>query len=106
MFWYQIQMSLDEKDQFELLRDIAEHNAMFMNPEGVQQVRDSRENIYETPNDEFNKNLKDTFGRDISKINENEKIDFREVLKQHANNKKIDPYLNMDLDKVDFIPFK
>lgn len=106
MFWYQIQMSLDEKDQFELLRDIAEHNAMFMNPEGVQQVRDSRENIYETPDNEFNKNLKDTFGRDISKINENEKIDFREVLKQHANNKKIDPYLNMDLDKVDFIPFK
>lgn len=104
MFWYQIQMSLDEKDQFELLRDVAEHNAMFMNPEGVQQVRDSRENIYETPNDEFNKNLKDTFGRDISKINE--KVDFREILKQHTNNKKIDPYLNMDLDKVDFIPLK
>lgn len=105
MFWYQVQMSLDEKDQFELLRDIAEHNAMFMNPEGVQQVRDSRENIYETPNDDFNKNLKDTFGRDISKIDENEKIDFHGIL-QRIDSKKIDPYLNMDLDKVDFIPFK
>jgi len=106
MLWYQIQVALDDKDQFEILRDVAEHNAMFMNPEGVQQVRDARENTYETPEDEFNDMLKDTFGRDIPEVPENERVSFKDILEQQRKDKRVDPYLEMELDEVSFIPLK
>jgi hypothetical protein len=106
MLWYQIQMALDEEEQFELLRDVAEHNAMFTNPEGVQQVRDSRENTYETPEEDFHDILKDTFGRDIPEIPEQERIPFGEVLKQQRQEHKAKPYVEMELDEISFIPLK
>ena len=99
-----MQEALDEKKKFELLRDVAEHNAMFWNPEGVRQIRDSRENTFKTPDSDFHVMLKDSFGRDAdlekksAPLNEN---DFRKKL----DSKSIDPYLDMDLDEINFIPF-
>jgi len=101
-----MQVSIDEKEQFEMLRDVAEHNAMFMNPEGVQQVRDSRENTYETPEEDFRDMLKDKFGRDIPDVPEEERVAFSDILKQQRKDERVDPYLNMDLDEISFIPLK
>ena len=87
--WYQIQISIDEKENYELLREIAEHNAMFTNSEGVQQVRDARKNTYTSSPEDFEKNVEELFGRKIGEV---------------AN--KADPYLEMELDEVKFTPIR
>ena len=66
--WYQIQISIDEKENYELLREIAEHNAMFTNSEGVQQVRDARKNTYTSSPEDFEKNVEELFGRKIGEV--------------------------------------
>lgn len=107
MIWYQYQLSLDEKDQFEMLRDVAEHNAMFMNPEAVQQIRDARNNTYETPEEDFHDMLKEQFGRELPNVSKEDRISAIDVLKQQVeHSKKINPYMDMELDEVSFIPFK
>jgi hypothetical protein len=104
--WYQMQFIIDDKEQFELLRGVAEHNAMFMNPEGVQQVRDARENSFSTSDDEFDQLLEDTFGREspIDKT-ESEKsvVDVVDEIRQVS---KYNQVVDMDLDKIKFTPFK
>lgn len=85
--WYQGQFILEEQEVFELFRDVAEHNAMFMNPEGVRKVKESRENTYQTSDEDFDELIKGTFGRELGKT-------------------KSDPYLTMDLDEISFIPEK
>jgi len=87
--WYQAQLSLDEKEKYELLRDIAEHNAMFMNPEGVQSVRDARENSFSLTDEEFDQVLQENFGRRLDTPPE----------------PKADP-MNLDLDDITFTPIK
>lgn len=103
--WYQMQTHLDIKEQYELLRDVAEHNAMFMNPEGVQQVRDARENTFEMSDDEFNDMLEDTFGRSISKTRGDE-LDVMEMLRTDRLTSKYSQIVDMELDDVSFTPFK
>jgi hypothetical protein len=61
--WYAAQVTADERERFELLRDVAEHNAMFWNPQGVEQVRGSREKTYSVSNEDFASMLEQTFGR-------------------------------------------
>ena len=90
--WYQGQIYLDEKEKYELYRDIAEHNAMFTNPEGVQKIREAREHTYQTSDEDFEKLVKDTFGRELPK--------------QQKTGGKLDTYLEMELDDVSFIPEK
>jgi len=87
--WYQVQMSLDEKDSFELQREIAEHNAMFVNPEGVRKVRDARENTFETTDEEFDNILEDLFGNKLERSRTN-----------------VDTYLDMELDEIKFTPIR
>ena len=91
-------MELDIKEKYELLREVAEHNALFMNPEGVQQVRDARENSYETPEEEFNQMVKDMFGKELPREYAHGEPD---VLRQDRCSSVID----MDLDEVKFTPF-
>jgi hypothetical protein len=86
-------LSLDEDEKFELYRDFAEYNASFMNPEGVQQIKDARKNTYKVSDEDFNKFIEEKFGR---KLDENE-------IESEQNS--IDPYLNMDLDDVVFTPY-
>lgn len=90
--WYSSQLALDEEESFELMREIAEHNAMFTNPEGVEKIRNARKNTYETPDDKFEDMVSDMFGRSIPK-----KGDVGDYT-------PMDPYLNMDLDEVNFTP--
>jgi len=88
--WYQGQLSLDEFEQFENMRDIAEHNAMFMNPEWVQKIREARENTYQTPDEDFEKLVENTFGRKLPKPNDKSDLE---------------TFLDMDLDEVKFTPY-
>jgi hypothetical protein len=97
--WYQEQMNIDEEEKFELLRDVAEHNAMFWNSEGVQQVKEARKNTYKTSDEDFNKMVTEMFGRELS----SETVDPIEILEQNRK-KQSDLYLDMELDEINFIP--
>lgn len=106
LLWYQAQMNLDLKEQYEMLRDIAEHNAMFTNPEGVQQVRDARDNSFETPDEDFNDMLVDMFGRGLPEEDSKEEVDVLEMLKQERTTSQYSSIVDMDLDDVSFTPFE
>jgi hypothetical protein len=102
--WYQIQFALDEKEKFELLRDVAEHNAMFMNPDGVNKIREARENTFAVPDEKFDKFIQEQFGRSVPK-KQDKNVDFKELFKREEQNKeKLNTYLNMDLDEIKFVP--
>lgn len=64
--WYGAQIAADEKDEYELLRDVAEHNAMFWNAEGVEQVRNAREKTFAVSDEDFGSIIEDTFGRKVN----------------------------------------
>ena len=93
--WYQSQIAVDNEEKFELLREMAEHNAMFWNSEGVAEIRRSRENTFETPSNEFSEMVEDMFGRPLPNKDGEQLDDSSSVL---------DPYHNMDLDEVKFTP--
>lgn len=96
--WYQIQYWLDEKEEFELFRDVAEHNAMFSNPDGVRQIRESRENSYKMKDEDFTGFIKDLFGRDMSD-------ETRPFNKQDIGT-DLKPYFDLDLDEIKFTPYE
>lgn len=99
--WYGSQIAKDDEENFELFRDIAEHNAMFSNPKGVAEVRQAREQTFKMSNKDFDTLIENTFGH---KINLNKKIviDKKDVEKK-VNTKS---YLDMELDDIKFIPFE
>ena len=99
LLWYQTQINLDMKDQFEMMRDIAEHNAMFMNPQGVKQVREAREKTFETPTEDFEDMIEEMFGRKIPE--KQEKGSMEDVVK----NIKSDNLLDIELDDISFTPY-
>lgn len=101
--WYQAQMIEDKKEHSEFMRDVAEYNAMFFNPEGVQEVRDARENTYEVPDKDFGYMVKEMFGRELPDEEDRKEMDPTEVLKEQER-AKLNPYLNMDLDEIKFTP--
>lgn len=100
--WYQAQLIEDEREKHEFMRDIAEYNAMFFNPEGVQQVRDARENTYNVPDKDFGYIVKEMFGRDLPSGPDGY-VDVMKLLKEQEQ-MKLNPYLNMDLDEIKFTP--
>lgn len=100
MAWYQVQLNLDEEEEFELLRYMAEYNAMFTNPDGVRKVREARDTAVSVPDGQFEDTIKELFGRELPK--ETKKFDPNELLTN--NEEKINQYLNMDLDEIKFIP--
>lgn len=97
--WYQMQHAADKREHFEFLREIAEHNAMFWNPEGVDQVRNAREKTFRTSEKDFDNNLEELFGRSLPSEN-GEKLSAEDVIQASKNN----PYLDMDLDEINFVP--
>jgi hypothetical protein len=106
---------LDNEEKWELLRDVAEHNAAFTNPEGVSKAREARKNSYSMNDEDFNELLDNTFGKrlDEFEMEELNNEDDREtnVLKLIENIKKHDAskykeYIDMDLDEIKFIPMK
>lgn len=102
--WYFQQMEKDEQEKFEFMRDIAEHNAMFSNPEGVAQVRDTRKNTFATNPEDFEKSVKELFGRELK--TEEVETNLEEVIKNNSRQAIVNPYLNMELDEVKFTPIR
>jgi len=111
--WYSAQFAEDDKDQFELLRDIAEYNASFWNPEGVDQVRRAREKAIVVSDKDFAKQVEETFGR---KFRIPEKKDGvltlpftnAEKPKRPRMREDVDAraYLDAELDEVRFVPIR
>lgn len=93
MIWYQLQLLKDEDKQFETQRNMTEYGAMFVNPEGVKQVKESRANTFATNDEEFNNLLEETFGKKLPEIGQKSEPKI-----------KMDSYLEMELDDVSFIP--
>lgn len=98
--WYQIQHWLDEKEKYEFMRDVAEHNAMFSNPQAVQQIRDARDNKYETSPEDFGALVEDMFGRQLTDG------EGRTLRPNDIVGGDLSSYLNMELDEVKFTPYK
>jgi hypothetical protein len=111
--WYSAQFAADDQDQFELLRDIAEYNASFWNPEGVNQVRQAREKAIVVSDKDFAKQVEETFGR---KLMIPEKKDGALALPFTGMEKPRRPkmredmdgnaYLDAELDEVRFTPIR
>lgn len=102
--WYHAQTMLDERDKFELGRDLAEHNAMFWNPEGVQQIRDARENSFKASQEEFSDTVKNVFGRELPADmfeGKGKPLTEKDLKNMRGD---MDPYLGLDLDEIDFTP--
>lgn len=120
-FWYGAQTAIDEDERFELLRDVAEHNAMFWNPQGVDQVRQAREQTFKTDDKEFGKMVEELFGRRLDlpgapQASHRHTGDFMDVLRQQAAPSEeqgglperpvpdAQQYLDMELDDIVFHP--
>jgi hypothetical protein len=104
--WYNTQIQLDKKEDFEFMRDVAEHNAMFSNPEGVQKVRESRENSYKVSDEDFEKIIEENFGKEINE-SDKKQFNFEEFVELKKKNKDLDTYHNIDeFDDIIFTPFK
>ena len=111
--WYAAQFAADDKEQFELLRDIAEHNASFWNPEGVSQVRRARETTFAVSDKDFARQVEETFGR---KLGIPERREREPVLPQGRAERPgrsrmrddvdANAYLEAELDEVRFVPME
>ena len=102
--WYNLQINQDEKEQYELLRDIAEHNAMFWNADGVNQVREGRKNTFSTNPEDFEASIKEMFGRDIN--DESGTDNPEDFVRQNRVSEKAKAYLDMELDDISFTPIR
>jgi len=113
--WYSAQIAQDEDEEFELLRDMAEHNAMFWNQEGVNQVRQARKRTYKLSDSEFGTMLESTFGRKLNVPDESSRIPLAVPAEKSApssggwkmrDDVDAGAYLGMELDDISFTPFK
>jgi hypothetical protein len=110
--WYSAQFAADDKENFELLRDVAEHNASFWNPEGVDQVRRAREKTFIVSDKDFNKQLEEAFGRKLNIPERKEGLVFPnadvEKIERPKMRENVDAsaYLDAELDEVRFIPME
>lgn len=113
--WYAAQFAADDKEQYELLRDIAEHNASFWNPEGVDQVRRAREKTFIVGDKDFARQIEETFGRKL-RIPERKEglalpsVPGRQEPKPARRRMRPDvdagAYLDAELDEVRFVPLR
>lgn len=97
--WYKMQIDMDDEEEYEKFRNLAEHNAMFWNPEAVEQVREARKNTFSTDDTTFEQTVKELFGR---KMYNEASPDSERVL----NENKATPYLDMELDEIKFTPIR
>jgi hypothetical protein len=112
--WYAAQFAADDKERFELFRDMAEYNASFWNPEGVDQVRRAREKAFIVNDKDFARQVEETFGRKL-KIPERKEglpLPLPVVPKNTPVRKRMrpdvdgSPYLEAELDEVRFVPLR
>lgn len=67
MAWYAYMINGDREDAFERKLNITEYLASFINPQAIQQIHDTRENQKVVPEKEFDQQIRDMFGRDLTK---------------------------------------
>lgn len=101
--WYAAQFAADEKEQFELLRDIAEYNASFWNPQGVDEVRRAREKTFALSDKDFAQQVEEAFGRKLNIPNKGIVVT-TEPKQPRMRNINPQTYLDMELDEVKFVP--
>jgi len=112
--WYMAQFDADDKEQFELFRDIAEYNASFWNPEGVNEIRRAREKAFKVSDKDFAKQLEQTFGRKLNVPMRKEGLEgfplppMDSEPKRFRMSKNVNPetYLGTELDEVKFVPLR
>lgn len=109
--WYSAQFAADDKERFELFRDMAEYNASFWNPEGVDQVRRAREKTFAVSDKDFAKQIEETFGRKLSVPERKEgglALPPRSKPGRRKMRRDVDPkaYLETELDEVKFTPME
>jgi hypothetical protein len=108
--WYSAQFAADDKEQFELLRNMAEYNASFWNPEGVDQIRQAREKAFVVSDKDFSKQIEAAFGRKlrIPERKEGLALPLRNPEKPKRSRMRSDvdakAYLDTELDEVRFTP--
>ena len=112
-FWYAAQIAADKRERFELLRDVAEHNAMFWNPQGVEQMREARKRTYVVDDKSFARQLEETFGRklvlpDRGNASVAPPLQIHDAKRQMRMGPNVDTnrYLEAELDEIVFTPFE
>jgi len=108
--WYAAQLAADDKEQFELMRDMAEYNASFWNPEGVDQVRKAREKTFKISDKDFARQIEETFGRKLSVPEKKEGLALpntgKVVRRKMREDLDASAYLETELDDVKFVPME
>lgn len=110
--WYYHNFIEDNKEKFELDRDMIEYHASFIEPEAVKKIRTSREQSIAIPEEEFISNIERMFGRPLHTVdkpqdNNIQKADLSKILSEYKNIKNTDTekilnykdWLNIDLEK-------
>lgn len=94
-----------------MLRDIAEYNASFWNPEAVDQVRRAREKSIAVSDKDFAKQIEETFGRKLNIPERKEGFatppplaERRPKRSRMRHDVDASAYLDTELDEVRFIP--
>lgn len=64
--WYFYNFIEDQKEEFDVRRDLVEYHASFIEPEAVRKIRESREESVEIPYEEFVDGIEYFFGRKIN----------------------------------------
>lgn len=115
--WYELMYYGDKEKQILENRAMIEYLASFINPEAVRQIKESRENEIVRSDEEFEKDVRDLFGR---KIDWNKKeygdLPIRKSNNTNNTNKKpikkglsveeIDSVLSKHLDDITYTPEK
>lgn len=110
-------MNQERKDTFEAKLNMTEYLASFINYEAVRQTKDSRENTTVVSDEDFEQQLRDTFGRDLSpevlKTATRAETVSQEELKPVETKRKgsismadIKKHTGLDLDDIKFHPKK
>ena len=118
MLWYASMLNQDRKDTFDAKLNMTEYLASFINYEAVKQTRYGRENQTVISDADFEQQLRNQFGRDLSPeklatATRAETIDETD-LKPNKDAKKrgsisiedIKKYTGLELDEVKFHPIK
>lgn len=66
MLWYAFMINNDRKEKFDAELNMTEYLASFSNYEAVRQTRDGRENQKVVSDADFEKQIREQFGRDLT----------------------------------------
>lgn len=125
VFWYSFMIRKDKEEVLETNRDYLEYLAAFINPEGVSKIKSERENAVKISDTDFEKGIRNLFGRTMSADAKmeaipqeaaekrmsardiiNTPIDREPKKKGSLSIEDITKYTGLELDSVKFYPKK